>query len=185
MYNWRLCIFIEGDDDKHFFDKIIKPMLRAEYHPVSLWKYAKKKKSEVNKHLDIAKKQDADYIFVSDNDKLLCIAGRKEEIQEEFESIDDKGRIMLVIRKIESWYLAGLDNDTCRRLGFSPFQSTDRVGKGKFKESWRVKFDSRIDFMQEILKFFDIETAKKKNESFRYFVGKYDLQGIDGVGNST
>ena len=37
------------------------------------------------------------------------------------------------------------------------------------------RFSSILDFMQEILRCPDIETAKKKNRSFRYFVEKYGL----------
>ena len=37
------------------------------------------------------------------------------------------------------------------------------------------KFDSRIDFMFEILKSFSIETAARKNQSFHFFVNRYKV----------
>ena len=174
MYKKRLFILIEGDDDKDLFEKVIKPIFKKKYDPVVLWKYSQKTKDEVNIFLRIIKeKWNANYIFVADNDKLRCVPGRKEEIQEEFEVIDDKGKIMLVIRKIESWYLAGLDDDACKRFGFSPFKNTDKFGKGKFKVLRRKRFKSEEDFKREILNSFDIETAKRKNKSFEYFFKKY------------
>jgi len=36
---------------------------------------------------------------------------------------------------------------------------------------------SRIVFMQEILKHFDVEVAKKRNASFRYFMHRWIEKG--------
>ncbi|HII98687.1 MAG TPA: hypothetical protein HA272_05405 [Methanoregula sp.] len=36
-----------------------------------------------------------------------------------------------------------------------------------------LRFDSRIDFMFELLKSFSLETAVKKNASFRFFYNRY------------
>ena len=35
------------------------------------------------------------------------------------------------------------------------------------------RFDSKSEFMLEILRVFDHETARSKNSSFRYFMQKY------------
>ena len=48
--------------------------------------------------------------------------------------------------------------------------TTDTVTKEQFYNLMPKKFDSKIDFMREILKNFSIEIAKKKNKSFKYFV---------------
>jgi len=105
-----------------------------------------------------------------------CVTARKEEIQKRFKNVDSD-KIMVVRKEIESWYLAGLKNDRCKELGVSIFAATDEVTKEQFDEIIPGNFDSGIDFMQEILKSFDIETAKRKNESFKYFANKYGLQG--------
>ncbi len=176
MRERRLVILIEGDDDKDFFDRVIKPRFERKYRPVVLWKYSQKSPEEVNRFLEIAKeKQDAEYIFVADNDKLRCVPKRKAEIQEKYNSVDDKSKILLVVREIEGWYLAGLGEDECQKLGFSPFKTTDKIGKGKFKKAQRVSSRSRINFVQEVLRLFDIETAKCNNKSFKYFAEKYGL----------
>ena len=88
-------------------------------------------------------------------------------------SYGDKDKIIVVIKEIESWYLAGLDNEVCRQLKINNFADTDNVTKEKFNALIPKKFTSRIDFMLEILKNFSIEIAKQKNNSFRYFVEKY------------
>ena len=190
MYKKWLHILIEGDDDKEFFKRIINPMLKARYYPIVLWKYRKKKKEEVDSYLERVKNDwDADYIFVTDNDKLKCVPGKRQEIQRIHGSIHDKRKILLVIRKIESWYLAGLSDDTCRKFGFSPLCTTDGVGKGQFKKLRNISSMPKVVFLQEILRNFDIETAKRKNESFRYFaeefVKKYGLQSMGSIDNGT
>lgn len=170
MCKRRLVILIEGDDDKDFFDRVIKPRFERKYRPVVLWKYRKKSLEEVNQYLEIEKKRDAEYIFVADNDKLQCVPKKKAEVQKQYHSIDDKSKILIVVKEMEGWYLAGLDENACERLGFSPFKTTDKIGKGKFKKARLASSRSRINFMQDVLRLFDIETAKCKNESFRYFV---------------
>ena len=90
-----------------------------------------------------------------------------------YENIDND-KMIVVIKEIESWYLAGLDNEVCRQLKINNFADTDNVTKEKFNALIPKKFTSRIDFMSEILKYFSIEIAKQKNNSFQYFVEKYD-----------
>jgi hypothetical protein len=73
-----------------------------------------------------------------------------------------------------------LTDSRCRELGFESITDTSKSGKGLFeqileKRRLENKLISDIDFMEEILKNFDIETAKQRNTSFKYFVDKYCL----------
>ena len=81
--------------------------------------------------------------------------------------------IFVVIKEIESWYLAGLDKETLKKLGISYSEKrTDLLTKERFDQLMSNKYVSRIDFMQEILENFQVETAKQKNKSFNYFFKK-------------
>jgi hypothetical protein len=182
-YN-RLYIWVEGPDDKEFFDKVIKPRFERKYGrgKVHIRQYSEMKNEEVISLIKGLKARGHDCIGVADINKAPCVSERKREKQgEEFRDIDED-KIVIVVRKIESWYLAGLDSDACKKLGITELKNTDKVAKGKFDSLWRrnKRFNFRLDFRSELLKFFDIETAKKKNKSFRYFVEKYGLQSIDG-----
>lgn len=44
----QLYIFVEGEDDKRFFDNIIKLELSDKYDSINIIKYAKMKKEKVN-----------------------------------------------------------------------------------------------------------------------------------------
>jgi hypothetical protein len=171
-----LLILIEGDHDRIFFDKVIKPLLEKKYHPVLPRKYAELGKTSINTLINTFKENGNDYIFVTDIDKAKCISGKKQERVQEYSSIDDKQRIIVVKKEIESWYIAGLTDDKCNELGFEVSEDTCKSGKGAFKRLMEKSgFKSEKDFMQEILKSFDIETAKHRNISFKYFVDKYCL----------
>ena len=168
-----LYIFVEGEDDKRFFERIVKPMFQGKYDSVEVYKYAQEKNKKVNSFLRSVKGMNADYIYASDINRAPCVTAKKQDVQSKFRDIDED-RIIVVIREIESWYLAGLDDTSSKNLGILPCGATDTVTKEQFNDLIPKKFDSRIDFMQEIMKCFQIETGKQKNTSFRYFFEKLE-----------
>jgi len=168
-----LYIFVEGDDDVRFFEKIIKPMLEEKYDSIAIWKYAQVKNKRISDFIRSIKGMNANYIYVSDINRAPCITAKKEVVQGEFKNID-RDRIMVIIREIEGWYLAGLGDTCSQKLRVCSCDTTDNLTKEQFNELIPKKFDSRIDFIQEILKYFHIETAKQKNASFSYFLEKYN-----------
>jgi hypothetical protein len=176
MYKYKkLLIWVEGPSDQRFFDKVIKPEFERKYGKVRIIQYSEMRKELVIELIDEFKANDDHYICVGDIDKAPCTSAKKQEMREgKFEDVPDD-RIVIVVKEIEGWYLAGLNDDSCKRLGFSSLSSTDKTGKGQFKRLQRVKFGSGRDFMIEILKSFDMETAKLKNKSFKYFAEKYGL----------
>ena len=56
---------------------------------------------------------------------------KKKKTQEKHPNID-KDKIIVVIKEIESWYLAGLDNKACKQLKIKNFANTDNITKEKF-----------------------------------------------------
>ena len=170
----RLFILLEGDDDERFFDRAISPLYKQIWDHVSLWKYSQQKLEKVNGFLNsINSMPHADYIFVADMDDFPCITAKKERITSQFEKLS-KDRILVVCREVESWYLAGLNDDSRHQIKIRRrFNKTDSISKEQFDRMMPNKFVSRIDFMQEIMKLFDRETASTKNTSFEYFMRKY------------
>ena len=170
----RLFIFVEGDDDERFFERLIKPMYEQICDYVHLWKYSQQKLKKINGFLNgINSIPHADYIFVADLDASPCVTDRKERITSQFKKLSED-RILVVCREIESWYLAGLNDDSRRQIKIRrSYNNTDRISKEQFDRMMPQKFVSRIDFMQEIMKLFDRETALAKNTSFEYFMQKY------------
>ena len=114
----------------------------------------------------------SDYFFLRDLNASPCVTARIESVEIELRERIDRNSLIIVVKEIEGWYLAGLDDGACKELGFRPFSNTDEVTKECFNNLIPKKFDSRIDFMVEILKKFSLETAEQKNKSFGYFMSK-------------
>jgi hypothetical protein len=170
----RLFIMVEGEDDVRFFGRIIKPLLAPGYDSVEIVPYACIRREKVNKFLQSVVLMKNDYIFVADIDFEHSVRDKKQVLYYRFSNIDG-GSIVIVIREIESWYYAGITSRLAGELGVTCPASTNDLTKEDFNALIPRRFDSRIDFMFEILKSFSLETAARKNDSFRFFVSRYHL----------
>lgn len=168
----RLFIWVEGNDDERLFTKIIKPIFQNSYNWIEVRPYANMKKGKLINYLVSIQSMNADYIYVSDINNSPCITAKKQKIKDKYPSIDES-RIAIIVREIESWYLAGLNNNESKNLKIKMTQATDDITKEQFDQFQPKQFESRIDFMLEILNRFSIDTAKQKNTSFGYFLRKY------------
>jgi len=171
MAHSRLFILLEGDDDERFFNRLMKPQLLQRYDSVEVWKYAQETKKKVNSFLQSIKAMQAEYIYLTDVNGVPCATARKQKTQSKYPNLDEHG-IMVAIKEIESWYLAGMDVGSSKQLGIPHFRDTDNLTKENFNAIIPKKFTSRVDFMQELLKYFKFEIAKRKNKSLAYFLQK-------------
>ena len=158
----RLFIFVEGADDNRFFSNIIRPILKNVYDWVDIIEYARETEKRRKNFINSIKSMNADYLFIGDINTEPCIPAKKEYIIAKHNNIDSK-RILIVVKEIESWYLAGLNEDGCRKLRLSSCMNTDDLTKEDFIRLQPEKFDSKIDFMLEIINNFSLDTAKIKN----------------------
>jgi hypothetical protein len=170
----RLFILVEGEDDVRFFGRIIKPFFITHYDSVEIIPYACIKRSKVDNFLRSIRLMNNDYIFVADIDAEASVRDKKKVLYSHFDHIDG-GSVIIVVKEIESWYYAGIPADSVKNLDVTDLVCTDDLTKEAFNQLIPRKYDSRIDFMFEILKYFSIDTAKKKNSSFKFFVERYHL----------
>jgi hypothetical protein len=165
---------VEGEDDIRFFGRIIKPLFVSRYDSVEIIPYASIKRTKVNNFLKSVRQMHSDYIFVADIDTERSASDKKQILYYHFSNIEGSS-IIVVIKEIESWYYAGLSRESELNLGVPDLSVTDELTKEDFNRLIPRKYDSRIDFMFEILKYFSIESARMKNHSFRFFVDRYYL----------
>ena len=171
MYR-RVDVLLEGRDDRRFFDAVIRPILQKRYDCVRTWEYAGKSIERRISYLRSIQAMNADYLFVSDLDSSPCITERKEHLVNCHKGVIDASRTFIVMREIESWYLAGVDDRVCPKLGVRVLRRTDEVTKEQFGGLMPRRFNSVVEFMTEILRRFRVETAKGRNRSFRYLMDK-------------
>lgn len=173
-----LYVWVEGPDDIRFFNKIIKPNFEKKYDSVKVISYAEMKKFKFYNYLKSIRAMNASYIYVTDINNAPCITAKRQEVLKKHNIIIDD-RIAIVVKEIESWYLAGLDTEGSKNLGMKrALNNTNDITKEEFDKMRPRKFDSREDFMIEILKqkYFSIKTASKKNRSLKYFIKKYNCE---------
>lgn len=164
----RLFIWVEGPDDSLFFERVLKPRLKSVYDEVDIINYRNSTKAYCRRFIHSIKAMNADYIFLTDIDENPCITRKKEKILGTRPYLSDSD-VIVVVKEIESWFLAGLCDDDACRLKVRTFKSTENVSKEIFDGFIPRKFDSRTDFMLELLKCFSFDDARTKNKSFDYF----------------
>lgn len=170
---WKcLYVFTEGNDDELFFDTVIRPLVHPRFdhvHPVI--QYGQKTAGNIDSFLysiqSMRDTMDADYLFLCDINDALCITAKKQQVTQAYKLLESD-RVIVVIREIESWYLAGLDKHACRSLRIPDFQDTSTVNKEQFNQLMPRRVPARAVFLQQILEHFSLEVAKQKNASFRY-----------------
>lgn len=170
MYK-KLYIWVEGDRDRRFFQNIIEPLFKNRFDKIAVTPYRNMKKQDVNSIIKKTKGEN-DYIFTKDMDYPTCMGRKKESIVEAYSNIN-RNKIVIVEMDIEGWYLAGLSKESCEELEIKYDVTTNRMTKSEFNSIRPKKFTSDIDFRMEILKKYDLNVAKSKNQSIRYFLNKY------------
>ena len=173
----RLFILVEGEDDVRFFGRIIKPLFAPFYDSVEIIPYASIKRTKVNSFLKSIGLLNNDYILFADIDEKNSVKEKKQTLYSYYNTIDGSC-IIVVIREIESWYYAGLSSESAQMLNVPDLSFTDELTKEDFNRLIPGKYDSRVDFMFEILKYFSLDTARRKNQSFRFFLERYHLEGL-------
>src|SRR5215218_1316481 len=96
--------------------------------------------------------------MMSDSSKP-CVTERKAALLAKYRRLDFS-KVIIVKAEIESWYLAGLDADTCARLKLREVRDTQTVTKERFFQMMPGEFRSGLDFMVEVLKHHAIDVAR-------------------------
>lgn len=167
----KLFIFVEGRDDKIFFTNVIQPMLYNKFNDFNVIEYAKCKPEYVKNYIKSIIGMHCEYIFIADINSDNCVIEKKKMLKKKYKNIDES-KIYIVIKEIEGWYLAGLPDDKYEKLRIKYIPDTNNLTKTTFNNEY-VKKRNRIDFLMVLLKYFDVETAKKRNKSFKYFIEKF------------
>ncbi|KKL22538.1 hypothetical protein LCGC14_2434430 [marine sediment metagenome] len=179
-----IYIFVEGDADKRFFERIIKPLIlkRKKYKPVHILQWRQKKEDIIGKLVNKFLEKGCKVVFTRDYDKIVQddreqinhnISSLKEEIIQNYK-IKSKDDIFIIIRKIESWYLADTKKTFLKRLNITPIENTININKKEFYKLKPIGM-TKTEFLIEITENFDIKMAKKKNSSFEYFLERLGL----------
>lgn len=113
----------------------------------------------------------ADCLLLADIDDSPCVSAKREVLGERFQQALESADAVVVVREIESRYMAGLDDGVCRQLGIASLSRTDHVTKEHFRTLIPKRFDGSVaDFMIELLRAYRTEVARGRNRSFCYLM---------------
>ena len=104
----RLFIFVEGPDDLRFFEKVAVPIFYGKYDLVECISYSNMKNKKIKDWMRSIKAMKADYIFVTDINDSPCVIEKKSIIINQLKNSVAQEQIIVTIKEIESWYLAGI-----------------------------------------------------------------------------
>ena len=171
MQSNGLWVLVEGPDDDRFFQNVIRPRING-YEWITSYQYAVKSKKQVCAFIRNLDPMNADYLIFADIDLFPCITERKNQLCTAYTEVSLE-RIIVVCKEIESWYLAGIDEQSRQLWRIPVFNTTDKISKEQFRDVIPKKFSSRIDFMQEVMKVYSVDTACRHNDSFAYFARRF------------
>jgi hypothetical protein len=174
MKERRLFILVEGNDDERFFSRIIKPLFTDRYASIEIVMFACMKNEKVYRFVRSIIEMEHDFILCADIDQEPSVRAKKGVLNERY-GFSENDHIIIIIREIESWYLAGLDQRAQHRIGVRQFGTTNHITKEIFNGLIPRHYTSRIAFMVDIIAMFSPHAAMERNRSFAYFCQKYHL----------
>jgi len=171
-----LFIFVEGNDDLRFFEKVIKPEIKHKFLSIKIITYKNEKEEKIRNYLRSIKSMKAEYIFVVDINYTPCITRKKSIVMNKFKRILEEDKIIVVKREIESWYAAGITPSVAKKLKikYSKIKNPEDVTKEKFLSIIPSKYKTKLEFQLEVLNNYSLRHAAKKSKTLSYLLKKID-----------
>lgn len=179
----QLLFYVEGVIDQLFVEKIIAPQMNIEPRVIPLkvnFKSGKLASRKIRSALESKRKGYVDLIILIDSDAdnygKWNEETKKQRINQFSKEMGIKPNqfqdcISFAVIEIESWYLAGLDMNDRKKLGFKKSTPiTDHISKQQFQSICNKKTD--IPLYSEIIKHYNIQEARKNNASFDQFMNQ-------------
>ncbi|MBB6401605.1 hypothetical protein HNP92_000910 [Methanococcus maripaludis] len=163
----NLFILVENVDEQRFFEsKPIKNLFVNKYGTSpNVLLYGCDTPENTNKYVKICDDNSWLYIVIRGNTSKFDISTCSRINTQKIET---------VILEIESWYIAGLNQNSCNDLGVKYVGNTDLLNKTIFnKITSSENADSNVPIMIKILEKYDVEHALHNNHSFKEFYEKY------------
>ena len=164
-----LFVLLEGPDDERFFHTVIEPKLKEKYDQIKFYLYSGRPKKQRENYIKTLIHGNKNYVVIADFNSSTCMTDKKQWFQQQMIRNVQDSKIFIAKIMIESWYLSGLDYSASTLLQIPYHPNTESISKTEFEEMIPTNFSSRIDFMNEILKKFNLDVALKQNNSFEYF----------------
>ena len=178
----KLFILVESEYDTLFFKKIIQESLEQSYNEIEFFEYARIPLKITENIIKSRVEMNFNYFFLTDLDTSSCFPEKKDFISRYIPILNNE-KIIVVIKEIESWMIAGIVKEVLYDLGSKKEIVTSLgIHKRRFcsNDFYANDFDKIVPrlmskklFVMNLLDLYDIRKAKERNNSFRYFFEKF------------
>lgn len=168
--NPELWLFIEGEDDQRFIESVLQRRLE-EIWSVRLIRYAERPNSKIVDYLRSGRAMEVRHILLADFDRGPCIERRKRALCRAYRGLRPE-HIIIVKNEIESWFAAGVTAEGERALKAKFPRNTDDYSKEEFLAKIPERLSPKRVFFTELLEYYSLQTALRRNQSLRYFCEK-------------
>jgi hypothetical protein len=110
---WRaLFLFVEGQEDELFIERIIVPRLesRCDYVYVKVLQYAQTPDNKLAALFSSLVEMGAHFFMLADFDRGPCIQAVKQAVVQRYQTHLRLEQVLIVRPMIEAWYYAGVLN---------------------------------------------------------------------------
>lgn len=159
-------IFVEGAIDKLFIEKLFCDKLSLFGKNNFIIEYSKKDKKKIKGFItSINKMENADYIFLADQDGRQ---DKKQIILNKYSFLDEK-KVFISIYEIESWIISGISQRLQKKYKIKSLgNDTSKITKENFEKLIPKSVD-KIEFIAFLIDDYNIDSAILLNKSLNIF----------------
>ena len=159
-------IFVEGAIDKLFMEKLFCDKLSLFGKNNFIIEYSKKDKKKIKGFItSINKMENADYIFLADQDGRQ---DKKQIILNKYSFLDEK-KVFISIYEIESWIISGISQRLQKKYKIKSLgNDTSKITKEDFEKLIPKSVD-KIEFIAFLIDDYNIDSAILLNKSLNIF----------------
>ena len=182
MNGWRgMYLFVEGQDDALFAERLLKPRLETQFEFVAIIACASTRQAILAQQARAIQKSGAQLWVIADYDNAPCFTARRTEVVQRFDEAIAMQQVPLARPEIEAWYCAGVSEPTQFRVQLpSDIESTT---KERFNRLFARMLSGqlRTELLLSLLDSYDWEVALQRSDSLRYCATKLGIVSGESV----
>jgi hypothetical protein len=172
----RIALFVEGEEDRAFAERVLKPRLLQQYSEVRVHMHAQTPDEKLSSHFRSLQRMNSDYFLVVDKDRVPCISEVRRVYARRYQPQLGERQVLVACPMIEAWVYRGRPHP-------KPVQSQHPSYSGgcrqaSFCTNFRERaqnLEERIILLQQILDVYDWNLALQRSESLRYCATRLEL----------
>jgi hypothetical protein len=172
----RIALFVEGEEDRAFAERVLKPHLLQRYNEVRVHMHAQTSDEKLSSHFRSLQRMNSDYFLVVDKDRVPCISEVRRMYAHRYQPHLSERQVLVACPMIEAWYTAGVPSQNPFKASIPPIaESVDKQAFAGIFGERAQNLEERIVLLQQILAVYDWGLALQRSASLRYCATRLGL----------